>query len=573
MRVWLVAAIALAAAAPAASAATPPLPPPSLTEERAAEILLAEGGVRAWVARYPSDSLVTEGTYDKRYRDWTVKAWSGPAGQIVLGRVDDMTGLVKEAWTGPQVAWPMARGREGAFGGKRLNSLPVWLGFCAVFVIGLADLRRPRSLRNLDLLVLVSLTASLWFFNEGRIFTSVPLVYPVLLYLLARALWVGLTGRAPAAARPVWPVWLLAAATVFLGGFRIGLDVADSNVIDVGYSGLIGAQRIASGQAPYGHFPREAGPPCGPADRSGRTVLRVQTNGRCEGQAEHGDTYGPVAYEAYLPGYALFGWKGKDDPLRAASFTAILFDAAAVLGLALVGLRYGGRRLAVTLAFAWTAFPFTQYVASSSSNDAIQPALLIFGFWLAASPWGRGSFTALASWTKFAALVVAPLWATYPERRVRPTAAFVAAFVVATFAAFSILLLEPDLLAAVSTFWDRTIGHQLGRESPFSLWDWRQYHAGLPDLHVLQRVLQALLVAGAVALAFVPRRKTPLQLAALTAALLIGFEVVLTHWFYLYVAWFFPFVAFALLAPETAEGGWRRPRVPRMEPVTSPSSR
>ena len=153
----------------------------------------------------------------------------------------------------------MARGHDGAFGGKRLNSLPVWLGFCAVFVLGLADLRRLRSVRNLDLLVLVSLSVSLWFFNEGRIFTSVPLVYPVLLYLLARTLWIGLRGRPPAASRPVWPVWLLIAATIFLAGFRIGLDVGDSNVIDVGYSGVIGAHRIANGQAPYGHFPLEEG--------------------------------------------------------------------------------------------------------------------------------------------------------------------------------------------------------------------------------------------------------------------------------------------------------------------------
>jgi hypothetical protein len=52
--------------------------------------------------------------------------------------------------------------------------------------------------------------------------------------------------------------------------------------------------------------------------------------------------------------------------------------------------------------------------------------------------------------------------------------------------------------------------------------------------------------------AFLPRRKSPLQLAALTAALLIGFELVLTHWFYLYLAWFFGFVAFVVLAAEPA---------------------
>ncbi len=70
----------------------------------------------------------------------------------------------------------------------------------------------------------------------------------------------------------------------------------------------------------------------------------------------------------------------------------------------------------------------------------------------------------------------------------------------------------------------------------------------MPDLHVVQQVLQVLVVAGAVLVAFVPRRKSILQLAALTAAVLIGFELVLTHWFYLYIPWFFPFVAFAVLS-------------------------
>src|SRR5207247_1779474 len=108
-------------------------------------------------------------------------------------------------------------------------------------------------------------------------------------------------------------------------------------------------------------------------------------------------------------------------------------------------------------------------------------------------------------------------------------------------------------------FWDRTLGWQSGRDSPFSLWDWRQYHAGLPDLHVVQWVLEGLLVVGAIAAYFLPRRKSPLQLAALTAALLIGFELVLTHWFYLYIPWFFPFAAFAFLAPARAAA-------PRAEP-------
>ena len=90
---------------------------------------------------------------------------------------------------------------------------------------------------------------------------------------------------------------------------------------------------------------------------------------------------------------------------------------------------------------------------------------------------------------------------------------------------------------------------QVTRESPFSLWDWGQYRAaGIPDLHLVQLALEALLVVAAVAVAFVPRRKSPLQLAALTAALLLGFELVLTHWFYLYIPWFFGGLVIALLA-------------------------
>ena len=67
-------------------------------------------------------------------------------------------------------------------------------------------------------------------------------------------------------------------------------------------------------------------------------------------------------------------------------------------------------------------------------------------------------------------------------------------------------------------------------------------------------------------LAVRPRRKSPLQLAAFSAALLIGFEVVLTYWFYAYIVWFFPFVVFALLSP-VAERAPATAVEPRGSPV------
>jgi hypothetical protein len=562
MRRVVLALLAFAVLAPAAHAATgtgttrlvptpftPKVGSAKLNEKRATAIFLRDDKVADWLDRYPERERVTDATFDKGRRDWKVGVWSGAAGEIAAGRVDDQTGEVTEAWTGPQVAWKMARGSSGAFGGRQINSLPIWLGFCVIFLLGLADLRRPLTMRNLDLAVLLSFSVSLWFFNRGDIFTAVPLAYPPMAYLLARMVWSAWRGG-PERGRAVWPVWALAAATVFLAGFRIGLNMRDSNVIDVGYSGVIGAERIVHGESPYGHMPIEGKlKACGPKDAEGEIRERVQTNRRCESANERGDTYGPVAYEAYIPGYALFGWSGKWDDLPAAHATAIAFDVLALLGLALVGRRFGGTRLAATLPFAWAAFPFTQYVSNSNTNDAIMPVFLIFGFWLVTSAFARGAFVALAGWAKFGALLLVPLWGSYPEgRRLSGKALFAGGFAVATLAAFSVLLLEPSPAHAARVFWDRTFGWQVGRDSPFSIWGWGQYHAaGIPDLGFLQPVAIGLLVAGAIACYFVPRRKTPLQLAALTAAVLIGFELTLTHWFYLYIPWFFPFVAFVVL--------------------------
>jgi hypothetical protein len=551
MRRLVVVALCALLLVPAAGAA----PNTKLTQENATRIFLANPKVAHWLRHYPKKTRTEEATYSPQFGNWTIKVWTSidKVGEVATGRVQDSTGTVTEAWTGPQVAWKMARGYPGAFGGKEINKVWIWLGFCAVFLVGLADFRRPLSLRNLDLLALVSFSVSLWYFNKGHVFTAMPLVYPPLVYLLGRMIWSGCRERAEPAVRPVWPVWILAAAAIFLVGFRIGLNVENSNVIDVGYSGVVGAERISAGEAPYGNFPVEDNlKACGAADEDGEIRDRIQTNGRCESANPQGDTYGPVAYEAYLPAYFAFGWSGRWDKLPAAHAATISFDILCLIGLALVGLRFGGMRLAATLVFAWAAWPFTQYVSSSNTNDALPPLFLIWGFWLVTSSFARGFFSALAGWTKFAPLLVAPLWASYPDSRARPREklVFVGGFLVATAVAFSVLLLEPSPLHAAHVFYDRTIKFQIGRHSPFSIWDWKQYAAGYPDLHLVQRALQVLLVIGAIAVYFVPRRKTARQLAALTAALLIGFELVLTHWFYLYLPWFFPFVVFVALTVE-----------------------
>ena len=193
----------------------------------------------------------------------------------------------------------MARGYSGAFGHK-LNAPYVFLPLCAIFLLGLLDWRRPWRVANLDLLVLLGFGVSHFFFNRAEIGVSVPLVYPLLLYLMGRALWIGLRGRGEGL-RPVWPAaWLLIAA-LFLIGFRVGLNVADSGAIDVGYASVVGADRIAHGEQLYDNFPEDV---------------------------SQGDTYGPVNYYAYVPCEAVWPWSGSWDDLPAAHGAAVLFDLA-----------------------------------------------------------------------------------------------------------------------------------------------------------------------------------------------------------------------------------------------------
>ncbi len=122
------------------------------------------------------------------------------------------------------------------------------------------------------------------------------------------------------------PVTWLAVAVVFLVGFRIGLNVVDSNVIDVGYAGVIGADKLVHGKPLYGHWPSDNA---------------------------YGDTYGPVNYYAYVPFRLIFGWSGTWDDLPAAHGAAIAFDLLTLLGLFLLGRRIRGPTLGIALAYAW----------------------------------------------------------------------------------------------------------------------------------------------------------------------------------------------------------------------------
>jgi hypothetical protein len=485
--------------------------------------------MRALRAEYPGSY---GGAYLKQPFHWQVSYFSRNGkkeiGQVII---DDLTGRVLEQWTGFQVAWTMARGYSGAFG-RHVNALYIWLPLCLLFILPFLDFRRPLSLLHLDLLVLLLFSVSLAFFNHAHIYASVPLAYPPLLYLLARMLAMLRRGRRgdedpapPRRLRLLVPAPWLAIGVIFLLGFRIGLNVTDGNVIDVGYAGVIGAQRIVDGKPLYGSYPSDN---------------------------EHGDTYGPFNYEAYVPFEQVVGFSGTWDDLPAAHTAAVFFDVLAVALLFLLGRRMRGPTLGVALAYAWVSYPFTLFALESNSNDTLV-AVLVLAALLAATYRGRaataarGGLAALAGLTKFAPLALAPVLATHglwedrgpgsARRRVRALALFAAGFAV-TAAVALIPALAHDSL---HTIYERTIAYQANRGSPFSVWG---LYGGLRDVQLGVEVGAVVL---ALVLAVVPRRGDMVGLAAACAAVIIALQLGIEHWFYLYIPWFFPLVMIAVL--------------------------
>jgi hypothetical protein len=475
--------------------------------------------------------------YTKSVPIWQVSWFSPghPEKELLQVYVDDQTRRVTQVWTGFQVAWSMARGYPGAFG-RRSNALYVWIPLCVLFVAPFLPWRRRPSWLHLDLVMLLGFSISLAFFNHGKIGLSVPLVYPFLVYLFLRMLLLGFGKGVPR--RPLSTIvssqWLLC-GVVFLLGLRIGLNILNSNVIDVGYAGVIGADKLIHGHLLYGLWPHDN---------------------------LYGDTYGPVNYFAYVPFRLIFGWSGTWDSLPAAHAAAIVFDLLTVTGLYFLGRRIRDHALGVILMYCWVAYPFTLFTLSSNSNDALVSALVVFALLAIGSAPGRGILAALAGLTKFAPFALTPLLlrGTGERPRERSAAAFIVAFGVTVFVAMLPVLVNGDL----DFFWHDSVVYQASRVTPFSIW-------GLwGGLGWLQSVLQGGAVGLGILVAFVPRRRGLVEVAALGAAVMIGLQLTVNYWLYPYVIWFLPLVAVAIFAGHPERQATRAPSPPLDSPALEP---
>ena len=448
---------------------------------------------------------------------------AGPVQRIEMLQlyVSDQSGAVTQVWTGYQVAWTMARGYPGAFG-RKINALYIWLPLCALFLLPFIPWRRRPTLWHLDLLMLLGFSASLAWFNNADLGLSVPMVYPFIGYLLVRMLLLAAgRGRPREPLRVVIPTAWLAIALIFLIGFRVGLNVTNSNVIDVGYAGVIGADHIIHGEKLYGNW--EVTNPDNPA----------------------GNTYGPINYYAYIPFRLIFGWSGTWDSLPAAHAASITFDLLTMLGLLILGWSLRGPTEGVVLAYLWAAYPFTSFDLMSNSNDALVALLIVASLVAIRFAAVRGVLGAFAGLTKFAPLGLAPLLmrgtGPWPPKR-RSLILYAIAYLLAIAAAMLPVVISGDF----HSFWEHAIAYQATRPAPFSIWGlWGGYHQ---TLHLPEHIVLGAAVALGLVSPLLPRgERSMVQVAALGAAIIILLEMGITYWFYLYIIWFFPLVVIALV--------------------------
>jgi hypothetical protein len=445
-------------------------------------------------------------------------------GKIVADADVSSTGQLNGVWTGPQALAPYTHGHLASV----LNSWLILVPFSLLFLLPFFDPRRLRRIVFLDALAVVSFLGSYEFLAHAQLEPAVWLAYPPLIYLLARMLRIGFrrggrTGRlAPLLRTPV-----LAGGLLVMIGARIAISLLGHQEIDVGYESVIGAFRILH------HLP-------------------IYWN-----DSNHGDTYGPVTYLAYVPFQLLFPWKNSLSSLPAADAAAIFFDLGTIVALFFLGRRMRpgpeATRLGLILAWGWAACPFTVYGLMVHTNDALVSMLCVLVLLAVTSPLASGALLGLATAAKFSPAALVPLIAAPRRRGLRGAlvcgGTFAAVVGVAIYA-----WLPPQ---GFSYFWQRTIHFQLTRTDVYSPW---ALHPGLHPLQVVLEVAAVLLVA---AVAFIPRKRSLIQVSALAAAVTIAVQLPARHWFYYYIMWFLPFVLVALLVPER-EGASESPGV---EPV------
>jgi Glycosyltransferase family 87 len=468
-----------------------------------------------------------------------------------------------------------------------LHPLLVAVPWAAGFVLGLLDWRRPWRVEHLDLLALAGFFPVAMLLSDDLMQAGLWLAAGCLGWLFVRMAGAALgKWRMPELRPAVSSRWLGRAILILLVA-RIA-SVAVGNISDVGQASLLGAWRLLHGLPLYG---------------------AVSWHGPGGLGVNRPDSYGPFAYYAYIPFAAVFplaplrGWAHPLSAVLGTLLPAACFDVLTLIGLRVLGRRLGGRPLAQAVTFAYLLYPFPDLSLMAQANDALIAALCVWAIVVATDrPVARGLLIAAATLTKFLPALLALQFLGVRRGRWR--------YVLALTGGLAAMLAWPLITSGPTAFLDSTFGYQLlhrGGGTQFSIW------TSLP--HVVASVARPAFTAVLVLLALSPMVRRPAQDerrpaqderrpaqderrpaqdvrspgqdarpgagddprddprrdAALSAALLLGAQLLLGYWFYSYLTWCYPLLIIAVtrVRPEREPGqaaditAGRQPRVAR----------
>ncbi|MGH2958636.1 MAG: hypothetical protein ACRDKE_03465, partial [Solirubrobacterales bacterium] len=297
------------------------------------------------------------------------------------------------------------------------------------------------------------------------------------------------------------------------------VTVPGGAVGDVSQASMSGATQILDGNMPYGNI--------------------------MDGVV-HGDTYPLFAYLLYAPAALIWPVHDLFDNLDGGLWVAAIALLAGAVAMFRAGRSVADEAFGLRHAAAWLLFPPILVAATAGSNDLPTAALIAWALATFAHAGRTSGWLSAAAWAKVAPVFVLPLWlarfrGAELKRALIPP-------VVLTIAMLALLLAlgGADGLNKMIA----AIAFQSDRGAQLSFW----VVTGAPALQiVVQAAGFALAAAGAVAV----WRSTSLassivRVSALSAAVLLLFEIGASYWSYAYVPWVYPLIVVALLWPGQA---------------------
>lgn len=397
---------------------------------------------------------------------------------------------------------------------KGIGDQPGWIYalagiLLALFVGSLVNWKNIKQTAHLDLIGIALLfTGSFVVYVAGNLALSVFINALALLVLMIRML-VFSRGKSGGLS-PSMPTAFFIVGIVLLLPLRFLFALFMGDVYDPGYSGVVGAKLLLSGEAIYGNFPE---------------VVTA------------GDTYGPFNYYSYIPFQLLFPLKELTPFVfesLAARWHALVFEVGIVSILFFIGRTISSSRLGAIMVFGYLAFPLSAFHLLGATNDALPVFLMLlsFFFFIQNKKVFSGAALATATMSKFMPGLLAPL---FSRKAGGPSPAFFAAFLITVGALFIPIVLTSGL----EVFWKETFYLQMTRLSPNSFWG---------QLGGISPLPYSLLTITLALLGFIfPRHRSPALVAAFAAAILLAYQGSQAHWFYTYFIWSLPFMLIALL--------------------------